>query len=27
VRPRDIAECFRLKLWDPSVGRMVGYPD
>lgn len=26
-RPSDIADCFRLKLWDPSVGRMVGFPD
>jgi len=24
--PRDIAKCFRLKLWDPEQGRMVGYP-
>ena len=24
--PRDIAACFRLKLWDPSSGQMVGYP-
>jgi omega-6 fatty acid desaturase (delta-12 desaturase) len=23
---RDIAACFRLKLWDPEQGRMVGYP-
>ncbi len=27
LRPRDIAACFRLKLWDPRVGRMVGYRD
>jgi omega-6 fatty acid desaturase (delta-12 desaturase) len=26
LTPRDIAACFRLKLWDPEQGRMVGYP-
>jgi omega-6 fatty acid desaturase (delta-12 desaturase) len=26
LRPRDIAACFRLKLWDPEAGRMVGFP-
>jgi omega-6 fatty acid desaturase (delta-12 desaturase) len=26
LAPRDIAECFRLKLWDPDQGRMVGFP-
>lgn len=25
LRPRDVAACFRLKLWDPEAGRMVGY--
>lgn len=25
--PRDVAACFRLKLWDPSKGRMVGFQD
>ena len=25
LRPRDIAAAFRLKLWDPDQGRMVGY--
>jgi len=24
--PRDILACFRLKLWDPERGCMVGYP-
>ncbi len=23
---RDVVACFRLKLWDPEAGRMVGYP-
>ncbi|MEZ4256208.1 MAG: fatty acid desaturase [Polyangiales bacterium] len=27
LRPRDIAACFRLKLWDPDQQRMVGYRD
>lgn len=27
LRLRDIAACFRLKLWDPRAGRMVGYRD
>lgn len=27
LRPRDVASCFRLKLWDPAQHRMVGYPD
>ena len=26
LRPGDIAACFRLKLWDPEAGRMVGFP-
>ena len=26
LKLRDIAACFRLKLWDPDQGRMVGYP-
>jgi omega-6 fatty acid desaturase (delta-12 desaturase) len=26
LRPRDIAACFKLKLWDPEARRMVGYP-
>jgi len=26
-RPGDVAACFRLKLWDPSKRRMVGYAD
>jgi acyl-lipid omega-6 desaturase (Delta-12 desaturase) len=25
--PRDIAACFRLKLWDPELGRLVPFPD
>lgn len=25
--PRDIMACFRLKLWDPSQRRMVGYAE
>jgi omega-6 fatty acid desaturase (delta-12 desaturase) len=25
LRPRDILECLRLKLWDPEAGRMVGF--
>jgi omega-6 fatty acid desaturase (delta-12 desaturase) len=25
--PRDIAACFRLKLWDPERGEMVSYPN
>jgi omega-6 fatty acid desaturase (delta-12 desaturase) len=25
LRPRDVIACFRLKLWDPKEGRMVGY--
>jgi acyl-lipid omega-6 desaturase (Delta-12 desaturase) len=27
LHPREILACFRLKLWDPRLGRMVGYPD
>jgi omega-6 fatty acid desaturase (delta-12 desaturase) len=27
LHPRDIAACFRAKLWDTTQGRMVGYPD
>ena len=26
LRPRDIAACLRLKLWDPSKNQMVPYP-
>ncbi len=26
LSPREIAKCFRCKLWDPDAGRMVGYP-
>jgi omega-6 fatty acid desaturase (delta-12 desaturase) len=26
LKPRDVMACFRLKLWDPDAGRMVGYP-
>ncbi len=26
LSPKDIAACFRLKLWDPENGVMVGYP-
>ena len=26
LRPSDVLACFRLKLWDPDKGRMVGYP-
>ncbi len=26
LSPRSILECFRLKLWDPQRGEMVGYP-
>ncbi len=25
LRPRDVVACFRLKLWDPALDRMVGY--
>jgi omega-6 fatty acid desaturase (delta-12 desaturase) len=25
LSPRDVLACFRLKLWDPQAGRMVGY--
>lgn len=24
--PRDVAACLALKLWDPSTGKMVGWP-
>src|SRR5262249_52614340 len=24
---KDIIQCFRLKLWDPALGKMVGYDD
>ncbi|MFT3768993.1 MAG: fatty acid desaturase [Minicystis sp.] len=27
LRPRDIAACLRLKLWDPATGQMVGFPE
>ena len=26
LHPRDVVACFRLKLWDPGLGHMVGYP-
>lgn len=26
LKPKDIAACFRLKLWDPEKNAMVGYP-
>ena len=26
LSPKDIVACFRLKLWDPESGEMVGYP-
>jgi hypothetical protein len=26
LSPRDIAACFKLKLWDPEQGRLVVYP-
>ncbi len=26
LHPRDIAACFRAKLWDPTEQRIVGYP-
>lgn len=26
LHPMEIVRCFRLKLWDPEKGRMVGYP-
>ena len=25
LRPRDVLECLRLKLWDPISGRMLGF--
>jgi omega-6 fatty acid desaturase (delta-12 desaturase) len=25
LRPREVAACFRLKLWDADAGRMVGF--
>jgi len=27
LSPRDIAACFRLKLWDPDQGRLVPFPE
>jgi omega-6 fatty acid desaturase (delta-12 desaturase) len=27
LAPAEIAACFRLKLWDPELQRMVGYPE
>ena len=27
LTPAEIARCFKLKLWDPDTGRMVGYPE
>jgi len=27
LTPTEIARCFKLKLWDPDSGRMVGYPE
>lgn len=26
LQPKDIAACFKLKLWDPDANHMVGYP-
>lgn len=26
LRPTDIYQCLRLKLWDPETGQMVGFP-
>jgi omega-6 fatty acid desaturase (delta-12 desaturase) len=26
LAPSEIAACFKLKLWDPDQGRLVGYP-
>jgi hypothetical protein len=26
LSPRDIAACFRLKLWDLELGRLVPFP-
>ena len=26
LSPKDIVACFELKLWDPNLGKMVGYP-
>ncbi len=26
LSPRDVVACFKLKLWDPDAGKMVGYP-
>ena len=26
LMPSEIARCFKLKLWDPAQGRMVGFP-
>ncbi|MEM9188455.1 MAG: fatty acid desaturase [Myxococcota bacterium] len=26
LHPREVLRCFRLKLWDPDAGRMVGFP-
>jgi omega-6 fatty acid desaturase (delta-12 desaturase) len=26
LRPADVLACLRLKLWDPALGRMVGWP-
>jgi omega-6 fatty acid desaturase (delta-12 desaturase) len=26
LHPRDVIACFRLKLWDPSLGKLVGFP-
>jgi omega-6 fatty acid desaturase (delta-12 desaturase) len=27
LRPRDMAACLRLKLWDPELGRLVPFPE
>lgn len=27
LMPRDMAACFRLKVWDPSVGKMIGFKE
>ncbi len=24
LSPKDIAACFRLKVWDPEAGKMIG---
>ena len=27
LHPRDIIACFKLKLWDPEQGKLVGFPE